>query len=112
MNEAELKRIIEYRYNSLRAFAIENDIPYTTIRSILERGVMNAKAETVFKICSILGIKPEVFDTSLQDTQKNTLSTTIQSIVDTSIQLEEKRQENVLCYAEEQLKEQLNAMIL
>lgn len=61
MDEKDLKRIIESRYNSVRAFALENDIPYTTMRSILERGVMNAKAETIFKICDILGINPESF---------------------------------------------------
>ncbi|CAM3452825.1 XRE family transcriptional regulator [Streptococcus pluranimalium] len=59
MNEIELKRIIEYQYGSVRAFAIENDIPYTTMRSILERGILNAKAETIFKICRILNIRPE-----------------------------------------------------
>ncbi|HFR3181115.1 TPA: helix-turn-helix transcriptional regulator [Streptococcus suis] len=31
------------------------------MRSILERGVLNAKAETIFKICSILKIRPEAF---------------------------------------------------
>lgn len=62
MNEIELRRIIETKYNSVRAFSLENGIPYTTMRSILERGIMNAKAETVFKICDILGIDPKAFD--------------------------------------------------
>ena len=62
MNEIELRRIIETKYNSVRAFSLENGIPYTTMRSILERGIMNAKAETVFKICDILGIDPKSFD--------------------------------------------------
>ena len=61
MDEKDLKRLIESRYDSVRAFALENDIPYTTMRSILERGVMNARAETIFKICDILGINPESF---------------------------------------------------
>lgn len=61
MTEAELKRLIENKYGSVRAFAVENEIPYTTMRSILERGVLNAKAETIFKICSILKIRPEAF---------------------------------------------------
>ncbi|NRG54449.1 helix-turn-helix transcriptional regulator [Streptococcus suis] len=61
MTEAELKRLIENKYGSVRTFAVENEIPYTTMRSILERGVLNAKAETIFKICSILKIRPEAF---------------------------------------------------
>lgn len=65
MNEETLKTIIEERYGSVRAFALENDIPYTTMRSILERGILNAKADTIFKIGKILGIKLEDFD---QDT--------------------------------------------
>ena len=69
MNEKDLKRLIESRYNSVRAFALENDIPYTTMRSILERGVMNAKAETIFKICDILGINPESFAEKTTDWQ-------------------------------------------
>lgn len=62
MNETELRRLIETKYNSVRAFSLENGIPYTTMRSILDRGIMNAKAETVFKICDILGIDPKSFD--------------------------------------------------
>ena len=69
MNEKDLKRVIESRYNSIRSFAIENDIPYTTMRSILERGVMNAKAETIFKICDALGINPESFAEEKSDRQ-------------------------------------------
>lgn len=67
MNEIELKRIIETKYNSVRAFSLENGIPYTTMRSILDRGIMNAKAETVFKICDILGIDPKAFDDNSDD---------------------------------------------
>ncbi|GGE26567.1 LexA family transcriptional regulator [Streptococcus himalayensis] len=101
MNEIELKRMIEYRYNSVRAFALENEIPYTTMRSILERGIMNAKAETIFKICAALGIKPEIFATS-----PDAKNGTVQAINDKVVQLHPERQENVLGYATEQLEEQ------
>ncbi|MGT2753911.1 DUF1846 domain-containing protein [Streptococcus ovis] len=62
MNEETLKAMIEERYGSVRAFSLENDIPYTTMRSILERGILNSKADTIFKIGKILGIKLEEFD--------------------------------------------------
>lgn len=50
---------MEVKSGNVRNFSIENEIPYTTVRSILERGVLNAKAETVFAICRALNISPE-----------------------------------------------------
>ena len=64
MDEKDLKRIIESRYNSVRAFALENNIPYTTMRSILERGVMNVKAETIF--IEILKVKKNLTSTEVR----------------------------------------------
>lgn len=57
--EDRLKELMEIKSGNVRAFANEHDFPYTTLRSILERGVLNAKAETVFAICKALNIKPE-----------------------------------------------------
>ena len=57
--EEKLKKMMEVKSGSVRNFSIENEIPYTTVRSILERGVLNAKAETVFAICRALNINPE-----------------------------------------------------
>ena len=57
--EEKLKKMMEVKSGNVRNFSIENEIPYTTVRSILERGVLNAKAETVFAICRALNISPE-----------------------------------------------------
>ena len=57
--EEKLKEMMEIKSGNVRNFSIENEIPYTTVRSILERGVLNAKAETVFAICRALNISPE-----------------------------------------------------
>lgn len=57
--EEKLKKMMEVKSGNVRNFSIENEIPYTTVRSILERGVLNAKAETVFAICRALNINPE-----------------------------------------------------
>ena len=57
--EERIKELIIAKYGNVRAFATESGISYTTVRSILERGIMNAKAENVFKICHLLGISPE-----------------------------------------------------
>ena len=53
--EERIKELIIAKYGNVRAFATESGISYTTVRSILERGIMNAKAENVFKICHLLG---------------------------------------------------------
>ncbi|SUM33819.1 transcriptional repressor [Staphylococcus gallinarum] len=43
----------------MKAFSEEVGLAYTTVRSILERGIFNAKVENVIKICKGLDIKPE-----------------------------------------------------
>ncbi|MGL4008157.1 helix-turn-helix domain-containing protein [Staphylococcus nepalensis] len=57
--EKDLKRLMEIKSGSVKAFSEEVGLAYTTVRSILERGVFNAKVENVIKICKGLGIKPE-----------------------------------------------------
>ncbi len=60
MNTEEyLKDLMEKRSGSVRAFAIDIGIPYSTLRSILTRGVMNSTVDNVIKICNGLGIRPE-----------------------------------------------------
>ncbi|UXV31920.1 XRE family transcriptional regulator [Mammaliicoccus sciuri] len=57
--EKDLKRLMELKSGSVKAFSEEIGLAYTTVRSILERGVFNAKVENVIKICKGLNIKPE-----------------------------------------------------
>lgn len=57
--ENELKRLMEIKSGSVKAFSKDIGLAYTTVRSILERGVLNAKVENVIKICKGLNIKPE-----------------------------------------------------
>lgn len=57
--EDKLKKLIESKSGSIRSFAVDNDMPYTTVRSILERGVLNAKMDNIIKICKGLEINPE-----------------------------------------------------
>ena len=57
--EKELKRLMELKSGSIKAFSEEIGLAYTTVRSILERGIFNAKVENVIKICKGLNIKPE-----------------------------------------------------
>jgi predicted transcriptional regulator len=54
-----LKLLIEESGLSLKAFAEKAGIPYTTLRSILDRGVSKASIGNVLKIYKALGITAE-----------------------------------------------------
>ena len=105
MNEDKLKQLILSRYSSVKSFAEENGMPYSTVRSILERGIMNANVENAIKICSALGIRPEIFSPLLDTPGSHPEILTIYN------QLEEPKQEKVLDYAKDQLEEQENSVI-
>ena len=60
-----IKDLISKTGLNLKAFAIDADIPYTTLRSILERGIENASVNNVLKICSTLDLTiEEIFNMS------------------------------------------------
>ena len=106
LNEDKLKQLILSRYSSVKYFAEENGMPYSTVRSILERGIMNANVENAIKICSALGIRPEIFSPLLPTQNEHPEILTIYN------QLEEPKQEKVLDYAKEQLEEQNSSKIV
>jgi transcriptional regulator with XRE-family HTH domain len=51
-----LKGLIKGTGLSLRSFSEKAGLPYTTVRSILERGIENSSIDKVMKICHALGI--------------------------------------------------------
>lgn len=106
LNEEKLKQLILSRYSSVKYFAEENGMPYSTVRSILERGIMNANVENAIKICSALGIRPEIFSYFLETSKGES------EILPIYNKLEEQRQEKVLNYAKEQLEEQESSNII
>ncbi len=57
--ELLLRNLILDRYPSLRQFALAADIPYSTLLTLLSRGVGGASFDTVMQVCSALGISPE-----------------------------------------------------
>lgn len=99
--EDNLKEIIEVKFGNVKTFAEKIDLPYTTVRSILQRGVMNAKVENVIKIADGLNMKAEDL-MSLDNTQ---------SISTIYNQLEQKRQTKVYNFAEQQLEEQNSKVV-
>lgn len=54
--EEVIKKLIEENGLTLKAFAAKAGIPYTTLRSMLERGIGNASVDNVLKICKALDI--------------------------------------------------------
>lgn len=56
MVEEKIKQMIIEKYGSIRQFAFKINVPYTTIDTILKRGISNSNVENVIKICKELNI--------------------------------------------------------
>ena len=54
--ENELRKLIIKRYGSLKSFSDITKIPYTTLASIFQRGISNAKVTNITKITDELDI--------------------------------------------------------
>lgn len=59
--EQKLRNLILDRYTSLRQFAIEADIPYSTLMTLLSRDVGGASFDVIIRICKQLGVDPMEF---------------------------------------------------
>ena len=69
MTKAELlRKEILRQYKSVRAFALEMGIPYSTLATALERGVEGMAYGTVMKMCEELNLNPVDFSYLEQDT--------------------------------------------
>lgn len=56
--EQKLRNLILDRYNSLRQFSMEADIPYSSLMTLLTRGIGGASFDTVMQICRALELDP------------------------------------------------------
>ena len=56
--ELKLRNLILDRYTSLRQFANDADIPYSTLMTLLSRSVGGASFDIVIRICKILEVDP------------------------------------------------------
>lgn len=56
--EQKLRNEILDRYTSLRQFSIEVGIPYSTLMTLLSRGIGGASFDVVMQICKQLQIDP------------------------------------------------------
>jgi predicted transcriptional regulator len=57
-----IRNLIDNSGMSVKAFAAKVGLPYSTLRSILERGIGNASVDNVIKVCRGLGITVEQLD--------------------------------------------------
>lgn len=89
--EKYLKNLIEAKYGNVRAFSEHIKLPYTTVRSILSRGLMNAKMRNIIKICNGLGIY-------LEDVI-NINNSIINKITTTAVQLSPEKQYQLYNYS-------------
>lgn len=53
--EDTLLKLIKLKYNSLRNFSIESNIPNSTLNSMFKKGIGGTSFDTVLKVCSLLG---------------------------------------------------------
>ena len=58
--EQYLRNLILDNYSSLRQFALEADIPYSSLMTILSRGVGGASFDIVMQMCQKLKIDPSI----------------------------------------------------
>lgn len=56
--EMRLRCLILDRFTSLRQFAREAGIPYSTLMTLLSRGIGGASFDVVMTICACLGVDP------------------------------------------------------
>lgn len=54
--ERNLRALIKSKYRSVREFAAKAEIPYTTVATILNRGILNSTVSNVIKICNALNL--------------------------------------------------------
>ena len=57
--ETRLKNMILDEYGSLKSFVEKTGLKYTTVDSILKRGVMNSNVHNVIKICKALHLSTD-----------------------------------------------------
>ena len=69
MTKAEiLKKEILRQYRSVRQFAMEMSIPYSTLVTALERGIEGMAYGTVIRMCDKLSLNPVDFSSLERDT--------------------------------------------
>lgn len=83
--EEILKELINKTGMSVKAFSAKAGLPYSTLRSMLERNIGNASVNNVIKVCQELGISVE----ELQEMSKSNIIKTNSSNANNSFSTKE-----------------------
>ena len=79
--EDKLKQLILSRFNSIREFTQIIEMSYSTMDSILKRGIGNANVTNIIRICKALGISADALcEGEIVPIQKN--MTDLKEIID------------------------------
>lgn len=62
-----IRKLINEKAPSMKAFAESVNLPYTTLRSMLERGIGNASVDNVLKVCKGLNITTDQLEKMAND---------------------------------------------
>lgn len=111
MLEDKLKNLIIDKYGSVRQFSFKINIPYTTVDSILKRGIDNSNVGNVIKICKALDISIDslldgkeiisnlVFDNATKiDITNNIIKIPVLGVIKAGIPIE--AQQDIIDYVE------------
>jgi len=104
--EEFLKLLMKQKYGSIKAFADGIQMPYSTVRSILERGVGNSSIDNIISITKGLKIPIEILEDENNDFFSILESNYSEAINQTNrimMDLTEENQNKVLTYAKERL---------
>lgn len=84
--EAKLKNLILERYKSIREFTQVIDMSYSTLDSILKRGIDNSSVANIIKICTALHISVDALANGeivpKYEARPSTPTTDVKDIVD------------------------------
>ena len=107
--EEQLKVFILEKYRSIREFALEIDMPYSTLDTIFKRGVGKANVTNIIKICKSLSVDATLLaegqlmlkqDANTSPTQFN-LSKNEQKLLNNYNQLNENGKQKASDYVED-----------
>ena len=73
--EQQLKDLVIARYGSIRNFALQIKMPYSTVDSIFKRGILNASVTNIIRICDVLEISVDSLSRGIVEPQVTRNST-------------------------------------
>lgn len=97
MNRSEsMKKEILAQYKSVRQFAMEMGIPYSTLVTALERGIDGMAYGTVISMCDKLRINPVDFTPMDEDTNSSSRKMLQDKVMKSFLKLNKQGRERIL----------------